>query len=73
MRLAKSGQIGNVCEPNALMTLMEYLMDYADEDLRVKGKAFILEAANDLKNPTIKDLLLDNIKKIEKGARDLYL
>jgi 2-iminoacetate synthase len=73
MRLAKSGQIGNVCEPNALMTLMEYLMDYADEDLRVKGKAFILEAANDLKNPTIKDLLLENIKKIEKGARDLYL
>ncbi len=73
MRLAKSGKIGDVCEPNALMTLMEYLMDYADEDLRVKGKAFILNAAEDLKNPKVKDLLLDNIKKIEAGKRDLFL
>lgn len=73
MQLAKSGQIGNVCEPNALMTLMEYLMDYADEELRVKGKAFILEAAEELKNPKIKDLLLSNIKKIEQGERDLFL
>ncbi len=73
MSLAKSGQIGNVCEPNALMTLMEYLMDYADEELRVKGKAFILEAAEDLKNPKIKDVLLENIKRIEAGERDLFL
>ncbi len=73
MRLAKSGQIGNVCEPNALMTLMEYLMDYADEDLRIKGKTFILKAAEELKNPKIKDILLENIKKIEQGERDLFL
>lgn len=73
MRLAKSGQIGNVCEPNALMTLMEYLMDYADEDLRTKGKAFVLKAAEELKNPKIKDLLLENIRKIENGERDLFL
>ena len=73
MRLAKSGKIGDVCEPNALMTLMEYLMDYADEDFRIKGKAFILNAAEDLKNPKVKDLLLDNIKKIEAGKRDLFL
>ncbi len=73
MKLAKSGQIGNVCEPNALMTLMEYLMDYADEDFRIKGKRFILEAAEHLKNPKVKDLLLENIKRIEQGERDLFL
>ncbi|XMB86092.1 [FeFe] hydrogenase H-cluster radical SAM maturase HydG [Mycoplasmatota bacterium WC44] len=73
MRLAKSGQIGNVCEPNALMTLMEYLMDYADVDLKTKGKKFILNSAEDLKNPKIKEILLKNIERIENGERDLFL
>ncbi len=38
MRLAKSGQIGNVCQPNALMTLKNYLMDYASEDHQGKRR-----------------------------------
>ena len=41
MRLAKSGQIGNVCQPNALMTLKEYLLDYASPDTRKIGEEVI--------------------------------
>lgn len=43
MRLLKSGQIANVCQPNALMTLKEYLEDYASEDTRRKGMELILK------------------------------
>jgi len=74
MRLAKSGQIGNVCEPNALMTLMEFLDDYADERLREKGKKFIMNAIEDIKNPDIRKLAKEKVEKIDKeGARDLFL
>ena len=41
MSLCKSGQIQNCCHPNALMTLKEFLMDYASEDTRKKGEALI--------------------------------
>ncbi|MDD3927391.1 MAG: [FeFe] hydrogenase H-cluster radical SAM maturase HydG, partial [bacterium] len=37
MRLAKAGQIGNVCQPNAILTLQEYIEDYGDEELRELG------------------------------------
>ena len=42
MQLVKSGQIANCCQPNALMTLKEYLTDYASDDTRQKGEALIL-------------------------------
>ena len=38
MKLLKSGQIVNCCQPNALMTLKEYLEDYASDDTKQKGK-----------------------------------
>jgi len=41
MKLVKSGQIANCCLPNALMTLKEYLEDYASEDTQKKGEAAI--------------------------------
>ena len=46
MQLVKSGQIANCCQPNALMTLKEYLEDYASEDTRRKGERAILEELN---------------------------
>lgn len=44
MQLAKSGQIGNVCQPNALMTLMEFILDYGDEEINALGRKTIYEA-----------------------------
>ncbi len=47
MRLAKSGHIGNVCQPNALMTFKEYLEDYASEETKKVGEAMIVKTGAD--------------------------
>ncbi len=73
MQLAKSGQIGNVCNPNALMTLMEFICDYGDEDLTITGKKTIYDEANKTEREDIKQLTLKNLEKIENGERDLFL
>lgn len=72
MELAKNGNIGLICEPNALMTLCEYVMDYGDQELIESGLKYILEHANTIKNQTIKEKLKDNIFRIIKGERDLF-
>ncbi len=73
MQLAKSGQIGNVCNPNALMTLMEFVCDYGDEELLKTGKSTIYAEAEKIAREDIKTLTLNNLKKIENGERDLFL
>jgi 2-iminoacetate synthase len=73
MRLAKSGQINNVCLPNALMTFKEYLIDYADDELREAGKALIEKSINDIKSDKVKEMVREQLTKIEAGTRDLYL
>lgn len=75
MQLAKSGQIGNVCQPNALMTLMEFLIDYAKDDLELVaiGRKTIYDAAETIERDDIRILTLSNLKRIEAGERDLFL
>lgn len=73
MRLAKSGQINNVCLPNALMTFKEYLIDYADDELRETGKVLIEKSINDIKSEKVKEMVKEQLIKIEAGTRDLYL
>jgi 2-iminoacetate synthase len=73
MRLAKSGQIQNVCGPNAMMTLMEFVMDYGDDELYRKAEALIKDEAEKIKREDIKNLVLTNIEKIKNGERDLYV
>ena len=72
MELAKNGNIGLICEPNALMTLCEYIMDYGDQELIESGLKYILEHTNTIKNQTIKEKLKANIFRIIKGERDLF-
>ena len=72
MRLAKAGTIGLICEPNAIMTLTEYLMDYADDTLKEKGLMFVFEHAERIKDQTVKEKLKINIDRIIKGERDLF-
>ena len=73
MRLAKSGQINNVCLPNALMTFKEYLMDYGDEELKTIGAQLIQQSLKNIKSEKVKTLTEEQLQKIEEGTRDLYL
>lgn len=72
MKLAKAGTIGLICEPNALMTLTEYVMDYGDQTLIEKGLKYVFEHAETIKNQTVKEKLKTNIYRIIKGERDLF-
>ena len=72
MKLAKAGTIGLICEPNAIMTLTEYLMDYADAELKESGLKFVWQHAETIKDQTVKDKLKVNIHRIINGERDLF-
>lgn len=71
MEIAKSGQINVMCEANALMTLKEFLLDYADEDLRTLGDRVIMETLEKMPNEEFKDKIRENLKLIESGVRDI--
>ena len=73
MQLAKSGNIQNVCSPNALLTLMEYAMDYGDLELTEKVEKVIAKEIENIKREDIKLLTLEKLEKIKNGERDLYL
>ncbi|MBF8983693.1 [FeFe] hydrogenase H-cluster radical SAM maturase HydG [Lutibacter sp. B2] len=73
MRLAKSGQIHNVCTPNALMTLMEFILDYGDSELYEKGTALIEKELSKISKPSVKELLENNIERLKQGERDLFV
>lgn len=70
MSLVKSGQIANCCGPNALMTLKEYLEDYASEDTRIKGMKLIAKETDRIPNPKIREIAIRNLKDIAEGKRD---
>ena len=70
MKLVKSGQIANCCQPSGLMTLKEYLIDYASEDTRRKGEALIREELKSITSDKIRKRAEQNLKEIENGTRD---
>jgi len=70
MSLCKSGQIQNCCHPNALMTLKEFLMDYASEDTKKIGEALIQAELENIPKEKVKDICKENLEKIQNGIRD---
>ncbi|MCH5264398.1 MAG: [FeFe] hydrogenase H-cluster radical SAM maturase HydG [Lachnospiraceae bacterium] len=70
MQLLKSGQIVNCCQPNALMTLKEYLEDYASADTKAKGEKVIQEQLEVITNPVVKEKAREYIENIHNGQRD---
>lgn len=70
MSLCKSGQIQNCCHPNALMTLKEYLMDYASEDTRKIGLKLIKKEIPNVPREKTREILEYHLKEIEDGQRD---
>jgi 2-iminoacetate synthase len=70
MSLCKAGQIQNCCLPNALMTLQEYLEDYASEDTKKAGELLINEEINEVSNDKVREILIKNLENIKDGQRD---
>lgn len=72
MRLAKTGEIQNVCLPNALLTFKEYLIDYADDITKETGENLIANSLNDITQPKIRQTTIERLQQISDGKRDLY-
>lgn len=70
MSLLKSRQIVNCCHPNALMTLKEYLEDYASDETKEIGEKLILKELDKVTNPTVKAKAREYIDNIHNGRRD---
>jgi len=70
MSLCIAGQIHNCCLPNALMTLKEYLMDYASEDTREKGIKLIEDQLQNIPKEKVRQIVTQHLNEIEKGNRD---
>jgi 2-iminoacetate synthase len=73
MEYAKSGAIQNFCQPNAILTFKEYLLDYASAKTKKAGGKVINQEIEKIKNKNIKNILIKNLEMIEKGKRDLYV
>ena len=73
MSLCKSGQIQNCCHPNALMTLKEYLTDYAKPHTKELGEKLIQNELANIPNTKVRELVIQHLTDIENGERDFRL
>ena len=69
MSLCKSGQIQNCCHPNALMTLKEYLMDYASPETKAIGDKLIEAEIANVASDKVREIAKKNLEAIEKENR----
>ncbi len=70
MSLLKAGQIQNCCHPNALMTLKEFLMDYASEETKKIGEELIKAELNNIPKDNVREICKNHLEKIQNGIRD---
>lgn len=70
MSLLKSGQIVNCCQPNALMTLKEYLEDYASPDTKAVGEALIAREIQNVPNEKVRERAMQYLEELKEGKRD---
>lgn len=70
MSLCKSGQIQNCCHPNALMTLKEYLEDYASEDTKRIGEELIAREIEKVPREKTREIAKRHLEEIARGQRD---
>ncbi len=72
MELAKPGLIQKFCLPNAILTLKEYLEDYAPDKLKVIGENLIKHQIEEIKDESLRQETSKRLKEIENGKRDIY-
>ena len=70
MSLAKVGEIQNLCQPNAIMTFKEFLLDYATPATREIGERVIKEYLAAIPNPKLQRLTTERLQSIGEGKRD---
>ena len=70
MKLVKAGQISNCCQPNAIMTLKEYLEDYASEVTKKKGEALISKEIELIPNEKVRKIVKEHMVDLNEGKRD---
>ena len=70
MSLCKSGQIANCCQPNAIMTLKEYLEDYASESTKESGENLIKKEVKKIPKDKVREIVEERLIKITNGERD---
>ena len=70
MSLVKRGKIADCCQPNALMTLMEYLQDYASPQTKEKGLAAIRKEMENISSDMVRELTARHLEEIRNGRRD---
>lgn len=72
MALAKTGEIKNLCLPNAILTFKEYLLDYASPATRAAGERAIASHLRDIAKPQVREETVRRLRRLEAGERDLY-
>ena len=70
MSFCKAGEILNFCHPNALITLKEYLEDYASPETKKIGLELIEKEMKKVPNEKVRQVATDYLEKIEQGERD---
>ena len=73
MELLKAGQIQNCCQPNALMTLQEFLMDYASPATRTIGEGLIAREMGAIPSPETRGVAARHLEAIRRGERDFWV
>lgn len=73
MDYAKPGLIQKFCQPNALSTFKEYLLDYASEKTRIIGEQLIKKHTLEISDEKIKERIKMQLIEIESGKRDIYI
>jgi 2-iminoacetate synthase len=71
MKICKSGKIQDCCTPNAIVTLKEYLLDYASAETKAIGEKLIRQEVEKLSNPALRKAVYEDLDKLENGERDL--
>ena len=69
MSLCKNGQILNCCHPNALMTLTEYLVDYASEETKRIGFVMVERELAKIPKDKVREIARQNIEDIKNSNR----
>ena len=72
MDLAKPGEIKNFCIPNCLLTFKEYILDYADTQLKNQSAGVISKELNKIPDNLVRQKTIEKMMQLENGTRDLY-
>lgn len=73
MKLAKTGEIHNLCLPNAILTFQEYLLDYASPETRIVGERIIEEQLKEIPKEKMREWTRQRLARIKAGERDLNI